>query len=349
MNAILGLILHAIGGWAAATFYVPYRKVRGWSWETYWLCQGFVSWIVMPIFISLLTIPHLWQVISASPAKSLAWSYIFGVLWGIGGLTFGLSMRYLGLSLGYALALGFCAMFGTLIPPIYAGDAVSLFSTASGLAVLAGVAICLAGISVCGYAGVLKERELDEAAKRQAIKEFALTKGIAVAVFAGVMSAFMAFGLQVGKPIADQVLESGARTLWQYNPVYILIMAGGFTTNCVWCLILNIKNKTLREYGKVSGSEGKLLANYLWASLGGATWYMQFFFYGMGATKLGREYDFASWTIHMAFIIVFSNFWGLVFREWRGTTSKTRLVIAAGIVALILSTLVVGYGSYLKM
>lgn len=344
MNPFLGVFLHAIGGLAAGSFYLPLRKVKSWSWESYWLIQGVAAWVIMPTLMARLTVPHLWAVLSASPARSLLLVYVFGALWGIGGLTFGLSMRYLGMSLGYAIALGFCATFGTLIPPLFAGDVASLFGTASGLTVLGGVAVCLAGISVCGYAGILKERELTDEQKKEAVKEFALTKGFAVAVFAGVMSACMAFAISAGKPIARAALDAGAPSIYQNNPVFILAMGGGFTTNFVWCLLLNFKNRSLRDY--VTGSGKGLATNYVLASLAGIIWYMQFFFYGMGTTKMGR-YDFASWSIHMAFIIFFSNLWGMALREWKGSSRRTFQLVFAGLAVLVLSTIIIGYGNFM--
>ena len=344
MSPFLGVFLHAIGGLAAGSFYIPLRKVKSWSWESYWLIQGVAAWVIMPTLMARLTVPHLWSVLSSSPARSLFLAYLFGALWGIGGLTFGLSMRYLGMSLGYALALGFCATFGTLIPPLFAGDIASLFGTASGLTVLAGVAVCLAGITVCGYAGVLKERELTDEQKKEAVKEFALTKGFAVAVFAGVMSACMALAISAGKPIARAALDAGAPSIYQNNPVFILAMGGGFTTNFVWCMLLNFKNRSVRDY--VTGTCKGLGTNYILASLAGVIWYMQFFFYGMGTTKMGR-YDFASWSIHMAFIIFFSNLWGMAFREWKGSSRRTFQFVFAGLAVLVLSTIIIGYGNFI--
>jgi L-rhamnose-H+ transport protein len=345
MNPFLGVILHAIGGLAAGSFYIPLRKVRDWSWESYWLIQGLAAWVVMPTLSASITTPDLGAVFAASPASAMVWTYVFGALWGIGGLTFGLSMRYLGMSLGYALALGFCAAFGTIVPPLFTGGAAGLFLTFSGWIVLLGMMVCLAGIAVCGYAGILKERELTDEQKRQAIKEFALTKGVAVAVFAGIMSACMAFAISAGQPIAQAALSVGTPSLYQNNPVFIFAMGGGFTTNFIWCLILNIKNKSLGDYRK--GPVGQSLLNYALAASGGVIWYLQFFFYGMGTTQMGK-YDFASWTIHMAFIIVFSNFWGLAFHEWKGSSRRTFRTIFAGLAILIFSTVIVGAGNYLE-
>jgi L-rhamnose-H+ transport protein len=340
----LGVLLHSIGGLAAGSFYIPFRKVKGWAWESYWLIQGVLAWIVAPWVVAALTVPALVQVLRESPPENLALVYVLGVLWGIGGLTFGLSMRYLGMSLGYATALGSCAAFGFVIPPIARGKFLEMFTTASGGTVLAGVAVCLAGIAVCGLAGIRKERELTEEQKQETVTEFALLKGYVVAVFAGVMSACMAIGIDRGHPIARAADELDVPKIYQKLPIFIVILAGGFTTNFVWCLILNIKNRSIADY--VTGSGKRLATNYFFAALAGVIWYAQWFFYGMGSTKMG-EYDFASWTILMAFIIVFSNLWGIYFKEWKGVRRKTILLVWAGIMILIFSTMVIGLGTYL--
>ncbi|MBE7489337.1 L-rhamnose/proton symporter RhaT [bacterium] len=343
-NPFLGVTLHAIGGFAAGSFYIPFKKVRQWSWETYWLVGGVFSWIIAPWIIALLTIPNLWTVLSTSPAGSLLGCYGFGLLWGIGGLTFGLSMRYLGMSLGYALALGFCAAFGTLIPPLAGGTFGSLLESFSGWLTLSGVLLCLVGIGICGRAGISKEQELSEEAKRATIREFDFKKGVWVAIFCGIMSACMAFGIAVGKPIAELALAQGAETLWQNGPVFIVILAGGFTTNLLWCLYLHRINHSAGDY--LEGSPGLLVVNYFFSALAGVTWYFQFMFYGMGTTQMGA-FDFSSWSLHMAFIIIFSNIWGIFFKEWKGTSSRTHRLIAMGILVLILSTLLIGYGNSL--
>jgi len=345
MAPFIGVVLHALGGLAAGSFYIPFKKVRNWAWESYWLVGGFFSWIIAPWVIAFLTTPDLIALLGAAPPKSVLLCYLFGVLWGVGGLTFGLSMRYLGMSLGYALALGFCAAFGTVIPPIVTGKLGEVVSSRSGIITLAGIVVCLAGIAVCGVAGVAKERELSDEKKKETVKEFNFVKGLWVAAFAGVMSACMVFGITAGEPIADLAVERGVRPLWQNNAVFVCILAGGFTTNFVWCVLLNIKNRTFRDYMK-KGSASQV-CNYVFSALAGVIWYFQFMFYGMGKTKMG-SYDFSSWTIHMAFIIVFSNIWGLIFREWKGTSRRTHRIILFGILVLILSTVVVGLGSYLK-
>jgi len=340
----LGLLLITLGGFAAGSFYIPFKKVRSWAWESYWLVNGFFSWIIMPWLIAFITVPALMSVLRKAPAGSLFWTFLFGLLWGIGGLTFGLSMRYLGMSLGYAIALGFCAAVGTIVPPIYKGAFGDLVTSLSGLTTLAGVLVCLIGIAICGWAGMSKEKELSAEEKKKAIKEFNFFKGLLVAIFAGVMSACMSFGFSSGEPIAELAIKYKAPSLWQNNPVLIVIFAGGFTTNFIWCVFLNIKNHTAKNY---LDTRTPLANNYIFSALAGITWYLQFMFYGMGKPKMGK-FDFAAWTVLMAFIIVFSNIWGLIFREWKGSSRRTHIIIFAGILVLIASTLIVGAGYYLE-
>jgi len=213
----------------------------------------------------------------------------------------------------------------------------------SGLTTLAGVLVCLIGIAICGWAGISKESELSAEEKKKTIEEFNFIKGLLVAIFAGIMSACMAFGFTAGEPIAKLAVEHRAPSLWQNNPVLIVIFAGGVTTNFIWCVFLNIKNRTAKDY---LNSRTPLINNYIFSALAGITWYLQFMFYGMGKTKMGK-YDFASWTVLMALIIVFSNMWGLFFREWQGSSQRTHRTIFLGILVLITSTLVVGLGNYL--
>lgn len=340
----LGVLLHAVGGFAAGSFYIPFKKVRNWAWESYWLVGGVFSWIIMPWLVAVLTVPQLLPLLRGAPAGSIVWSYIFGVLWGIGGLTFGLSMRYLGMSLGYAIALGFCAAFGTIIPPIFSGTFADLVTNVSGVVILAGVLVCLAGIAICGWAGISKERELSTEQKRRSIKEFNFLQGLLVAIFAGIMSSCMAFAIAAGKPIANLAVEQGTRPLWQNSPVLLVVLAGGFTTNFIWCIILNIKNRSAKNYFHAGNTS--LAVNYFFSALAGVTWYLQFMFYGMGTTKMGK-YDFSSWTLHMAFIIVFSNIWALAFREWKGSSRRTLTLIVCGILVVVLSTVLIGAGNYI--
>ena len=382
-NPAIGVVFHWLGGLASGSFYVPYRGVKIWAWETYWLVGGFFSWIIVPWILALTMTRDLTQVLHQAPASSILWTFLFGVLWGLGGLTFGLTMRYLGMSLGMAVALGYTAAFGTLMPPIFRGVFVSeVLRTTSGRVILAGVAACLAGIVFAGLAGISKERELSEEQKRASIKEFALKKGLVVATFCGVMSACFAYGLAAGDPIKELTIRHGTPPLWQGLPVLVVLLLGGFTTNFIWCLILNVRNKTGYQYfhSEIRGpvpsrseeyvletatdapaeemavavalatqqqpARAPMFANYLFSALAGTTWYLQFFFYTMGETKMGR-FKFSSWTLHMASIIIFSTLWGIALKEWKGVGTRTKWLVAFSLFVLVASTVIVGYGNYL--
>jgi len=248
-NPALGVFLHWLGGLASGSFYVPYRGVKHWAWETFWLAGGVFSWIIAPWLLGLLITKDLGAVLSESPKITLFWTFFFGLLWGIGGLTFGLTMRYLGLSLGMAVVLGLCAAFGTLMPPIFRGEFMTqVLGTNSGRVILLGIVVCLVGIALAGLAGVYKERTMSPEQQKAAINEFNLKKGVAVATLSGVMSACFAYGLAAGDPIKSLTLRHGTPVLWQGLPVLVVILIGGFTTNFIWCVILNIRNKTGHQY-----------------------------------------------------------------------------------------------------
>jgi len=343
MAVLCGVILHALGGFASGSFYLPYRKVKGWAWESYWFIGGIFSWVIAPLVLGSLTVPHLFEVLEQTPAETKWWTYFWGVLWGFGGLTFGLAMRYLGLSLGMAVALGLCAVFGTLVPPIWSGQFGTLISTASGQVIVLGVGVCVLGISICGVAGMMKEKHLPEEVKKATIAEFDLKKGLLVAIFSGVMSSCFSFGLTAGQPIAELAVKYGADELYMNNAPLVIVLWGGLTTNAIWTIYLNFRNKTFSDYTNFSTP---ILVNILFCAIAGVTWYFQFFFYGMGDSKMG-EYRFSGWTLHMAFIIAFSSFWGLYLHEWRGANRPTMRTITLGILTVVLSTVIVGIGNYL--
>jgi L-rhamnose-H+ transport protein len=248
-NPVVGVVYHWLGGLASGSFYVPYKGVKRWAWETYWLAGGFFSWIIAPWIIAGFLTKDLLAVLHEAPASALFWAFFFGLLWGVGGLTFGLTMRYLGLSLGMAVVLGLCAAFGTLMPPIFRGEFMTqVLGTTSGKVILLGVFVCLLGITAAGFAGISKERVMSPEQQKAAIAEFDLRKGVGVAILSGVMSACFAYGLAAGDPIKALTLEHGTPALWQGLPVLVVVLIGGFLTNFVWCLILLARNKTGYQY-----------------------------------------------------------------------------------------------------
>jgi L-rhamnose-H+ transport protein len=379
-NPFIGVIYHWIGGFASATNFIPFRGIKRWSWEIYWLIQGFAAWIVAPVVLAYIFVPNVAGILQAAPTSSISYALLWGSLWGVGGLTFGLAIRYLGIALGYAIALGLCTAFGTLIPPIYDGSIHPILHETSGQIILSGVALCLVAVAVNGAAGLSKEREITPEEKIEAGEsDFSFGKGIAVAIFAGIMSSFFAFGLDAGAPIGKiakaELIAHHRLDLWENLPILIVVLWGGFATNFIWSVILIVKNRSIRQFvgeaglnpmraGHGSGdtlvgfdprdastkghiAPRALVANYLFAAMAGVIWYFQFFFYSMGQTKMGK-YDFSSWTLHMASIIIFATLWGLALREWKGTSRRTKTLVALGLFLLVGSTVVVGYGNYLK-
>lgn len=330
MNTLIGLIIIAIGSFGQSSSYVPINKVKQWSWESFWLVQGVFAWLAFPLLGALLAVPEdssLIDIISVDRAAA-AKAAFFGILWGIGGLTFGLSMRYLGVALGQSIALGTCSAFGTIIPALMVGT--DLFH-GNGLVLLIGVCIALAGIATIGYAGSLRAKGMSEEEKRAAVKDFALTKGLTVALTAGVMSACFALGLDAGKPL---VIE-GANDLFKTLPATLMVTCGGFITNAVYCFYQNAKNSTFGDYAK----SDVFVNNLLFCALAGALWYSQFFGFGVGTSFLepGSVMMAFSWCILMALNVIFSNVWGILLKEWRGVSNKTIAILVLGLTILILS------------
>jgi len=352
VNPLLGVFFHWLGGLSSASFYVPYKGIRRWSWEIFWLTGGIFSWVIAPWIFASLRTQDLLGVLGATPTRTLLWCWFWGAMWGFGGLTFGLTMRYLGLSLGMAVALGLTTVIGTMGPPVFKGTLGELAATTSGRITFLGIFLTLIGIVIVAQAGRAKEREIRSSDARNGVAEFSLTRGLAIAVFSGVMSGCFAWGLDAGQPIRDLTLAAGTGALSQGLPVLCVVLAGGFTTNLIWCLTLMTRNRTTGEFiGKpgpavdANGTRPPLLRNYLLAALGGTLWYFQFFFYTMGESQMGR-YAFSSWTLHMASIILFSTLWGFALKEWAQASRRTRAMVWTGIAVLIGSTVVIGLGNY---
>ncbi|WEJ99172.1 MAG: L-rhamnose/proton symporter RhaT [Candidatus Sphingomonas phytovorans] len=349
-NPLLGVLFHWLGGLSSASFYVPYRSVKRWSWEIYWLTGGIFSWLLAPWFFASIQTSDLLGVLGAAPLPVIVWPIVFGMLWGFGGLTYGLTMRYLGLSLGMAVVLGLCTVFGTLIPPLFQGDfAAKLLDTPSGNIILLGLVITMAGIIVVAMAGARKDAALSPEQKAAAVAEFDFRKGIAVAVFSGIMSSCFAFGLAAGEPIKALSAAAGTGPLWTGLPILCLVMFGGLITNAIWCAWLIVKNRSAGQWvGGGAAAGAPLLANFLLCAVAGTAWYFQFFFYTMGESQMGR-FGFSSWTLHMASIIIFGTLWGFAFREWKDAAPRVRATVWSGVGLLVLATIVIGYGNSIAL
>jgi L-rhamnose-H+ transport protein len=348
MESILGIIFHAIGGFSSGSFYMPFKKVKGWAWESYWIVGGLFSWLIVPPIAACLTIPNFGEIISGTESTVLNFTFLMGLLWGIGGLTYGLGVRYLGMSLGNSVVLGFCSAFGALVPAIYYDfnptDGKTTFfgmlHNTGGQIVLLGVLVCIIGIVILGRAGLLKEKSLTQEQKVASVKEFSLVKGLIIAIISGILSSFFNFGIESGKPMADAAVASGNNPLFQNNVTYIIVMWGGLTTNFLWCMYLNFKNKTFGDY---TNAKSPIANNILFSAIAGTMWFLQFFFYGMGESKLGN--GASSWILHMATIILTANLWGLWLKEWKGVSPKAFRTFIVGIIVMLLSIVLVGIGN----
>ena len=357
-NPFVGVGLHAAGGVAHGSFYAPLKRVRAWAWESAWLAQGLAAWMLMPWLVAWLTGSHPLTALAQAEWRTIGFTFLFGAMWGCGSLTFGLSMRYLGMSLGQAVALGYTVALGTLVPPLFAGQFASLTGNFGGRIVLLGVLTCLGGIALCGLAGIRRDRERAAHRVANGVRS-TLALGFVVATFSGIMSSGFAFGIQAGQPIAELAFKAGAPAMFKNGPVFVVVMAGGFLVNAIWCLYLGRRNRSWGDFAgrnrttrsewngdaaAMQNSEVSLGQNYLWAGLAGAIWYVGFMLYGMGTTFMGR-YDFTSWSIHLAFVIVFSTLCGIAAKEWNQVSRRTALLVALSLVILVGSTYVIALGN----
>lgn len=355
MNALLGVIFHSIGGFASGSFYMPFNKVKGWAWESFWIVGGLFSWLIVPPLAAYLTIPDFMDIIFGTSSQILSITFVMGLLWGIGGLTYGLGIRYLGMSLGNSVVLGFCAAFGAIVPSIYYSinpmigkiSFTDMLSSPGGRLVLLGVLVCVTGIAICGKAGMMKEKELSVEEQKASVSEFSLVKGLIIAVFSGILSSFFNFGIEAGKPMAIVANEfwkvanpAQGEFLFQNNVTFVVILWGGLTTNLIWTTILSIKNKSYRDF---TNHSTPIFNNILFSALAGTTWFMQFFFYGMGESKLGN--GASSWILHMSTIILTANMWGIYRKEWTGVSTKTKGTITAGIAIILFSVVLTAIGN----
>jgi len=347
MQALLGIIFHVVGGVAAGSFYAPYKSIKKWNWENFWIIGGLFAWLIVPLFLTALTIPGFISIIKNTQLSILLSVFGFGLLWGVGGLTFGLGIRHLGLSLGNTLILGITLLFGALAPSIFyyffpkenTTDISEMIMSSSGKLVLLGISLSIVGIIICGKAGNMKKKDF-EIHKSEKSNEFNLKKGLVFTLISGLLSACFNFGIEAGKPIAQTVVAQNHNSLFQNNISFVILLWGGLLVNLVWCIYLNYRNNS---FGKYIDKKLPLGRNYLLCGLAGTIWFLQFFFYGMGESRMGN--GASSWILHMTSIILVSNMWGVLLKEWHGVRKATRRTIVLGIMVLILSIIIVGYGN----
>ena len=347
MNLIAGIVLHFTGAFSASVCYTTQKKTKYWSWQSYWLLQAFICWLLLPVVVAYFTIPKLHIVLSEAPAAAMRSSFLLGVLYGIGGTAFGLAIRYIGFSLTYAISVGISCVLGTLLPPWYEGRLSSVLHGNGGDLLITGISIGALGIALCGVAGRLKERDYRELHVRKGNHSF--YRGISLCILSGILSALYGFSLFRGQPVADVAAKYGAGEL-QGNVIYIFSNSGAFLSTAVYCIYLHNKYSTWKEYIKLPA---KNTANFSWLStnfflavLTGILWYTQFFFYGLGHNHMGT-YKFTSWAIHMIMLVLISALIGVVMKEWSVAKKVTILILITAVIVLIAAVLIITYGNYL--
>lgn len=339
-NIFTGLFLIAVGAFSSGSFAIPFGKISGWKWESYWLIYSIAAYILFPLIACLIFAPGFISIYKEVPSGVIIKVFLLGVVYGIGNLSFGLSLRYLGISLGYALSLGLMLAIGTLIPPLIDGRLREMLESSGGNLLIAGVLVSCLGIAISGWAGVLKDRIISEIEKKKGVTEFNLIKGILAALLVGVTGSAMSLGFEQGIPVAQSAEVAGTDPLFSTMPVMLLLLSGTLITTIVWCIWLGIKNKSLRDYIMVDKST-KLSFNYFFASLAGLLWFSQFILYGMGKSKMGK-YTFTSWGILMALTIVFASLWGLYRKEWKGAPLKIYILMIISLLIIIGSSFMIG-------
>ena len=347
-NPILGVLIFTLGGLAGAVFYLPLKRVKLWAWESYWLIYAVAGLIVAPWLLAFATSPNVISVLRAAPAGELLYCLACGAIWGFGGLTWGLMIRYLGVGLGLAMGAGIVSAAGTLIPPLLKGSgaAHAMFTTQAGVVSVISALVSVCGIVFVGMAGKSKGDEMPDAEKKRSVAEFNFRKGILVAIFSGLMSSGMSFGLQGGPEIQKLAssVQPATSVAWAGMPVLVVVLMGGFLVNGVWCVILNVKNKTAGDYVKTSAP---LLPNLLFAALAGVIWTSQFICFKTGEPQMGKT-SYIGWSVLMAAQILFSQLLGVKLGEWKGSGKKTVRLLVTGLALLIVSAVVAGYAGSLS-
>lgn len=344
-NPIIGTGLHAIGGISAASCYMPYERVKKWTWETFWIVQAMFAWLIMPVIIGYLTVPELFTVLMNAPSDAFLTALVLGAVYGFGGLSFGFAIRHIGYSLTYTISIGISAVLGTLVPMLLNGELDYRFTLPGGNIVLIGIIFSIIGVAICGWAGFLKERNISSEQSQQS-GGFNMRKGLPLTIIAGTLSAVWGISLEYGQPISDLAAEYGAGH-FEGNAKLIVSSLGCLITNLAWFLTITIRNGSIRQLvqRKKIGTR-RFASNYALSALAGSLWFTQFFFYGLGHVKMG-SFQYASWVLHMSMLIFFSYVIGVLMKEWKGVKRKTYVTLIIALLVLVGSFLLISYGSYL--
>ena len=338
-SVLAGIGWHVLGAAMAATFYVPLERVKKWSWETTWSVAGLFSWILLPIGVSLALLPDFHGFYASMGWPLLVRVALFGALWGVGGITYGLTIRHLGLSLGIGMAIGLTLIVGTLLPPLVQGQSALLFATRSGLISMAGVLVAVTGVAAVSWAGHLKEVK-----QKGHLEEFNVTLGIALAILCGFSSSGMSFGIAAAKPMEQAALHLGVNPLYAALPAYVLIMGCGSLVNWGYCFFRLATQPQLSLRADLAQPVGVLARNTAIAATGGIMWYLQFFFYAWGASNIPQRLSYVNWMLHMSMYVLCGGLVGLVLSEWTGVGKRPLRILWAGIVLIIAAANLVGLG-----
>jgi len=340
INILFGIVLIATGAFSAGSFAVPFGKIKGWQWETYWMVYSLGAYIILPLLACLIFAPGFLSVIRSASGNTLALVFALGAVYGIGNLSFGLALRYLGLSLGYALSLGLMLAIGTLIPPLIDGRLQVMIESSGGNLLLAGIAVAALGIAFSAWAGIAKDKSVTKEKKQESVSEFNLVKGVFAALLVGVTGSAMALGFDQGLAISRIAQQSGIDPLFVMMPVYMVLLWGTFTSTLIWCIYLGFKNNSIKNYARARNTK-TLVLNYGFGLLAGLLWFSQFIFYGMGQSKMG-PFTFTSWGILMALTIGFASVWGLIRGEWKGASVRIYVIMTLSLLILIAASFMIG-------
>lgn len=339
MSVVAGIGWHLVGAASAAAFYAPYKKVKGWSWELMWSIGGLFSWVIMPWLVTSMLIPNLSEFYSHIPISTFAMLIFCGAMWGIGNITYGLTMRYLGLSMGIGIAIGLNLAVGTLLPPFLKGNLMALITSDGGSLTMIGIAVALVGIAIVTYAGNEKEK-----AQGETVQEFNLKKGVTLAIICGIFSAGFAFGLESAGPIREQSEALGINYLYVAMPAYGFIMGGGALVNFAFCLFNILRNDEISVRADLSIAKGILARNLLFTAMGGIMWYLQFFFYGWGEASVPEHLSYINWMLHMSGYVLFGGIIGLIMAEWKGVGTRPVRILVLGLLVITAAANIVGMG-----
>jgi L-rhamnose-H+ transport protein len=343
-NPLLGTALHAIGGISASSCYTPQAKVKNWSWGTFWLVQALFAWIIVPIIIGMLTVPGFFDILHRAPSDVFLGAFLLGALYGFGGMSFGLSIKHIGYSLTYTIAIGISSVLGTLTPLMIYGGLTDYFTRPGSAVIVSGMVLSVVGVGLCGWAGFKKEKDLQKL-KNQTVN-FKMNTGLILAIVAGVLSAVFNLSLEHGQPISDMAAQNGAGN-FEGNAKMIVSTSGCFVVNFVWFIVLGIRQKTLKEFTVSGGlSRSRLIKNTLWSALAGTMWFTQFLFYGLGHVQMGN-YRFISWVLHMSMLIFFSYVVGMIMKEWKNVSKNTYRTLIIALLTLVVSFVIMTVGSYI--